>query len=119
MKRGYTARPFLEEASISLRRHQERYNLDPVRLDTVEERLDLIKRLERKYGEGVEGILRFREEAIVELKNLTSSNERLSDLEEKCRRIEEELLKKAGELLSRNMGSAPRFTYMFPTIYPG
>ena len=93
-----SARPFLEEASISLRRHQERYNLDPVRLDTVEERLDLIKRLERKYGEGVEGILRFREEAIVELKNLTSSDERLSDLEEKCRRIEDELLKKAGEL---------------------
>lgn len=93
-----SARPLLEEASISLRRHQERYNLDPVRLDTVEERLDLIKRLERKYGEGVEGILRFREEAIVELMNLTSSDERLSDLEGKCRRIEEELLKKAGEL---------------------
>lgn len=93
-----SAMPLLEEASISLRRHQERYDLDPERLNAIEERLDLILRLERKYGEGVEAILRFRDEAIKELEALTSSDERLDQLKEEYSLKEEALYREAKEL---------------------
>ncbi len=93
-----SVRPLLEEVSISLRRHQERYETDPRRLDTVEERLELITRLERKYGEGIEEILRFRDEAIKELNRLTNYDERLNNLGKEYRQKEELLNKKAGEL---------------------
>jgi DNA repair protein RecN (Recombination protein N) len=90
--------PLLEEVSISLRRHLERYELDPDRLNAIEERLDLIGRLERKYGNGIEEVLRFRDEAIKELNSLTHSDERLQNLEEEYRLKEEALNKKAQEL---------------------
>lgn len=93
-----SAMPLLEEATFALRRHQERYDLDPLKLEVIEDRLDLITRLERKYGEGIDGILRFRNEAITELERLTCSDERLSDLEGECRRKEDILLKEASEL---------------------
>lgn len=92
--------PLLEEVAISLRRHQDRYDLDPKRLDGVEERLDLITRLERKYGDGIEAILKFRDDAIKELNGYMSSDERLQALIEDCR-IKEELLNKEAKELSQ------------------
>lgn len=92
--------PLLEEISISLRRHQDRYELDPKRLDAVEERLDLIARLERKYGDGIEAILKFRDDAMNELNGYMSSDERLQTLIEDCR-IKEELLNKEADDLSQ------------------
>jgi DNA repair protein RecN (Recombination protein N) len=76
-----SARPLVEDAAVSLRRHKDRYDDDPQRLESVEERLDLIKRLEKKYGEGTEGILRHREEAAAEMEKLTLSDERVRELE--------------------------------------
>lgn len=92
--------PLLEEVSISLRRHQDRYDADPKRLDAVEERLDLITRLERKYGDGIETILKFKDDAIKELNGYMSSDERLQALIEDCR-IKEGLLNKEAEELSQ------------------
>lgn len=92
--------PLLEEVSIALRRHQDRYDLDPKRLDAVEERLDLITRLERKYGDGIETILKFRDDAIKELNGFMSSDERLQALIEDYL-IKEGLLNKEAEELSQ------------------
>lgn len=92
--------PLLEEVSISLRRHQDRYDLDPKRLDAVEDRLDLITRLERKYGDGIEAILKFKDDAIKELNGYISSDERLQALIEDCR-IKEELLNREADVLSQ------------------
>lgn len=103
-----SARPLIEEAFISLRRHQERYDIDPLRLDSLEERIDLITRLERKYGYGIEGILRFREEAIKELEGLASSDERLSELEREYQHKEEMLLNMAKELSEKRLEISKR-----------
>lgn len=103
-----SARPLIEEAFISLRRHQENYDIDPSRLDFLEERLDLITRLERKFGYGIEGILRFREEAIRELEGLASSDERLLELEREYQHKEEMLLKWAQDLSQRRLEISKR-----------
>ena len=68
---------------------------DPTaRLDAVEGRLDVISRLQRKYGETVEDILAFRERAAAQLETLEHSEERAGELtrqrdalREECRRL--------------------------------
>ena len=52
----------LEEAALDLRDFQKSITIDPNRLETVEERLQLINRLKRKYGSTIEEILEYKEE---------------------------------------------------------
>jgi DNA repair protein RecN (Recombination protein N) len=76
-----SALPFLEDASISLRDLKNKYDLEPERLAEIEERIELIKSLERKYGEGEEAIMRYRDTAENELRRLDLTDERLRSLE--------------------------------------
>ena len=76
-----SAMPLLDDAAISLRRYREKYSLDPVRIDEVQDRLDFIRRLEKKYGNSIEEILAYRNAAADELKELEASDERLQTLE--------------------------------------
>jgi DNA repair protein RecN (Recombination protein N) len=52
----------LEEAALDLRDFQKTITIDPNRLEAVEERLQLINRLKRKYGSTIEEILKYRDE---------------------------------------------------------
>ena len=62
----------IDESAHTLREFKERYECDPYRIEEVETRLDAIEKLERKYGEGVEGILH----------HLRAAEDELSELEE-------------------------------------
>jgi len=66
---------------------------DPIRLAEVEERLALIHRLKRKYGDTIEDILAFGEQARAELALLADSETRTEELEAR----EEDLLRRIGE----------------------
>ncbi len=50
-------------------------------LDKLEGRLEVISRLGRKYGEGVEAILAFREDAAARLNEIDTADERIGELE--------------------------------------
>ncbi|MDP2157617.1 MAG: AAA family ATPase, partial [Nitrospirota bacterium] len=69
-----SAMPLLEDASIALRVFKDKYNLDPGRIDEVQDRLEQIKRLQRKYGESIEVILDYRKTASEELESLGASD---------------------------------------------
>lgn len=71
----------LEETALALRDYLKRIEIDPARLEEVENRLEEIDRLKRKYGPTVEDILRFREKVSEALKAFTSNDERLTQLE--------------------------------------
>jgi len=101
-----SAKPLVEDASSSLRSYRDRYDIDPRRRDDLEERLDLIKKLERKYGEGTEGVLRQRDEAEKELQGLVLSDERVKELEETLVREEKRLYEKAARLTEKRMAAA-------------
>jgi DNA repair protein RecN (Recombination protein N) len=73
-----SALPFIEDAALSLRGLKNTYNLEPERLDEVEERIEFIKSLERKYGQGVETVMRYKDEAEKELGTLEMTDERLN-----------------------------------------
>ncbi len=90
-----SALPFIEDSAISLRGLKDKYDLEPEKLAEIGERIELIKRLERKYGEGVETILRYRDEAERELKGLELSDERLDSLEAELKEKEDMLFKTA------------------------
>ncbi|WP_027892310.1 DNA repair protein RecN [Calidithermus chliarophilus] len=104
----------LEAALDSLRaiaRELEDYleglEADPARLEEVEGRLALIERLERKYGEGVEGILAFAEESRRELAELEGAEDRLAALAGEVAKAHAELTQ-AGEALSEARRAAAR-----------
>ncbi len=105
------ALPLADDAALSLRGYRDRYDLDPGRLEVVEDRLELIRRLQKKYGDTIEAILSYRDAALEEMKGLEASDERLAlvgqDLEAKegeLRAAAEELSakrKKTGQKLER------------------
>ncbi|MFH0933242.1 MAG: DNA repair protein RecN [Nitrospirota bacterium] len=90
-----SAFPSIEDAAISLRGLKDKYDLEPEKLAEIEERIELIKRLERKYGEGLETILRYRDDAEKELKGLELSDERLDSLDAELKEKEDMLLNTA------------------------
>ena len=81
------------ELADALRRYREGIEYDPKRLDAIEERLEVISRLKRKYGGTVEAVLAFAQQAQAELDAISHSEEKLEAL----RAQEEELLHTIGE----------------------
>lgn len=65
----------LEDASYQLRDMQLSYEYSPERLNELENRLDLLNSLKRKYGGTIEAVLAFRKEAQRELDELTGAEE--------------------------------------------
>ncbi len=103
----------LEDISEELRSYRDSIQFDPERLNVVEERLALVRALEKKYGNTIGEILRYREEAERELSNLENWEDRKAELESEIKRLESELKddseyisnkrKKSAELLSRTI----------------
>jgi DNA repair protein RecN (Recombination protein N) len=71
----------LEEIALALRDYSRRVEINPMRLDEIENRLEEIDRLKRKYGTTVEEVLSFKLKVDEALKSFTSDEERLSQLE--------------------------------------
>ncbi len=71
---------------------------DPRRLTQVEERLNLIRQLKRKYGDSIEAILTFAAEAEAELTSITYSEERVETLQEQAATLIQEVGALAAEL---------------------
>jgi DNA repair protein RecN (Recombination protein N) len=64
-----------------LRLYREAIEFNPRRLDEVEERLALIRSLERKYGPGIEAVLEHAQSARLELDTIVHAGERQEALE--------------------------------------
>ena len=63
------------------------YDTNDAELDEIEQRIDLIYKLRRKYGDTVEDILAFGERARKELEMVQSSQERVEHLQKEQRRL--------------------------------
>ncbi len=69
------------ELAIDLQKYLETLEFNPGRLDFVEERVELIAKLKRKYSAETEAdLLKLQEEALVEVENLNNSEERIAEL---------------------------------------
>ena len=84
----------LSEIAARIQQYQDNLEHNPQRLNEVEERLELINKLKRKYGETIAEILDTQEKAVQELETISNSEERIAALETE----REELLHSIGEL---------------------
>lgn len=72
----------ITELARELGNYLDEIEFNPARLEDVEERLNLIHNLKRKYGETIPEIIAFGENAQNELDAITNAEERLQVLEE-------------------------------------
>jgi DNA repair protein RecN (Recombination protein N) len=95
----------LSDLVRSLRDYLEEIEFNPKRLEEVEERLDLIFGLKRKYGGSIEKVIASGEEARKQLENISYASERIEKLEAE----EKDLLKilaERGNVLSKKRQEA-------------
>ena len=70
----------IEDAAFTLRDYAKRHSFDPARMEALEERLELLGRLKRKYGGTLDAVLRKQAEAEEELRNIASVEEEIGML---------------------------------------
>jgi DNA repair protein RecN (Recombination protein N) len=88
----------LNDLAMELRDYLEGIEFNPRRLEQVEERLDLLHKLQRKYGGSVESALVFAENAREELDAIAHATERIAELEKKETDLLADLAQRAAEL---------------------
>jgi len=100
----------LGEVSRDLRRYADSIEYNPRRLEKVEERLDLIQRLKRKYGGSIEAVLEYAERIRAELETITHATERIADLESRQEVLRRQLLERGEVLSARRREAAGRLS---------
>src|SRR6267142_1233749 len=89
----------LRDLQAELRHYAEKVEVDPARLQELEERLNLIHSLKRKYGGNVGEIVAFGEEARGKLQTLEQRDAELARINADLEKVESELWS-AGQALS-------------------
>ena len=72
----------IQDASVSLFQYAENIDNDPEQSKIIEDRLQEIESLKRKYGGSIESIFKFKSQAEVELESLSGLDQKIIDLEE-------------------------------------
>ena len=95
----------IEDAAHELKEFCDGVEFDEQTLNDIEERLDLISRLKRKYGASIDEILDYLKKAEDELNDIKLSDERTNELKERLALVTDEL-KKRGTALSKRRRDA-------------
>ncbi len=96
----------LEELARYVRSYGDNLDYDPHRLEEVQNRLELIRGLKRKYGGSISEVLGYLARAERELEGITHSGERREQLEEKIEQLKEEMGSLACELSRERVKAA-------------
>ena len=102
-----SAKAEIEDSAMELRELQSGIVMDPGRLEEVEERLQLLHKLKRKYGPSIEDILQLKERLEERMDNLDQRKGDLGRMESRIEETEKALVSKA-TLLSRKRREAAR-----------
>ena len=96
----------LEDTAHEIKEFGETVEFDEQTLNEIEERLDLISRLKRKYGNSIEEILEYLKKAESELNDIKLSDERTNELKEELKNITKDLKEKGNVLTQRRENAA-------------
>ena len=91
----------LEDVAAGVRDYRDEIESDPGRLAEVEERLDLLRNLQRKYGGTLADVLAYADDAAAELETLTGSGLSVEALAERVTLLSQEAGVLAAELSSK------------------
>jgi DNA repair protein RecN (Recombination protein N) len=96
------------DAAVGVRDSADAVELDPARLETVRDRVAAIRGLERKYGEGEEGVLAYLDQARGRLAALEGAGQERDRLAKAVGRLEAECGELAVRVSAGRTGAAPR-----------
>jgi len=96
----------MEDAAFELRAYAERVVVDPQRLEDVENRLELLQQLKRKYGGTLESVLQHLQECSDSLVGITSGSARIEELQAALNQQVDALWNMAGVLTKRRRSAA-------------
>lgn len=88
----------IEDVARELEDYKEKLTFDPKRLEEVDDRLDLIKQLKRKYGNTLKDINAFKDSKKKELSSLIHSDEEIGRLEGEAAKLSKELVDRSLKL---------------------
>ena len=100
----------LRELQSELSRYADRVDIDPARLAELEERLNLIHSLKRKYGVSLAEVIAFGDEAKRKLQGLESRDAELARINAELVRLDAELHKSGKELTAARRKVIPKLT---------
>ena len=96
----------LEDMAVSLRDYSKKIHFDPQVFEEIDNRLETIHRLKRKYGETIEAILHYQEKIEAEMERISHRDDRLHVLEEDYTKASEEALSQATALSQKRKNVA-------------
>ncbi len=97
----------VEDAAHELKNYGDSIEYDEQTLNDIEDRLDLISKLKRKYGSTVEDILMYMKKAESELNDIRLSDEKINELNEELIKVTKKLTEQ-GYLLSERRKKAAK-----------
>ncbi|WKZ46041.1 MAG: DNA repair protein RecN [Anaerolineales bacterium] len=98
-----------------LRDYLEEIEFNPKRLDEVEERLDLIHSLTRKYGGSIPAVIASGENARKQLETITGAADRINELELEEAKLLEKLGKQGAALSEKRKSAATKMSHGIET----
>ncbi|HHY86489.1 MAG TPA: DNA repair protein RecN [Verrucomicrobia bacterium] len=91
-----------------LTRYSERVDVDPERLQQLEDRLNLLQSLKRKYGSTVADVIAFGQQAAERLQQLERRDETLARLNNELAKLDRQILQAGRRLSSKRREVVPR-----------
>lgn len=88
----------LEESCMDLRVYGDEIEFDPGQLATLQERMDVIYKLKKKYGATIDDILEYYNQAVIELAEINNYDQTFANLSKKQGQLEEVLTQIGNEL---------------------
>jgi DNA repair protein RecN (Recombination protein N) len=102
------AKAQLEDVALTLRDYVKNLDANPHRLEEVEDRLELLDRIKRKYGKTIGESIAYREQVRQQLSGLEHSDERREGLERELQQAAAEYRKAAEQLSQKRRVAAGR-----------
>ena len=99
-----------DDARRALRDYRDDVEFNPERLEEIEERLDLIRSLKRKYGETIEEIIGFGNDLSGKLSELDSSDEREAILSRDLEAVSKKLAEMSQQLSKVRRDGSQQFS---------
>lgn len=100
----------IADITAEIRDLNESLDFDPNELEHLEQRIDLIKSLNKKYGGDETAVLQYLDNAKEELESITSSDELIENLEKQSEILEDKLVEKGEKLTSARTKAALQFS---------
>ena len=101
-----SAQDILQTASSDLRAALDAYDADPDELERIDERLDVLHKLKRKYGGSLASVAAFLEKASAQLEKLSGGEARYDQLQAEQARLAAALLASARDLSDKRRAAA-------------